>query len=162
MVVKSVERLKFTCLGVKIEINLIRQGLLETMGQERCEALIVKYGLDSYSFLGVDSFSRIVFYVIGRVWFMRPNSNSRIFRSHCVSFLKYSSHEHGSTSLEILHEFPRRWFDAKHFIVPRESTSNIPPLFHHLLRLVPRVQLHQHIDGPPFWSQFSHSRAKLK
>lgn len=101
--------------------------------------VIVKYGLDSYSFLGVDSFSRVVFYVIGRVWFMRPNSNSRIFRSHSVSFLKYSSHEHGSTSLEILHEFPRRWFDAKHFIVPRESTSNIPPLFHHLLRLVPRV-----------------------
>lgn len=70
--------------------------------------VIVKYGLDFYSFLGVDSFSRVVFYVIGRVWFMRPNSNSRIFRSHSVSFLKYSSHEHGSTSLEILHEFPRR------------------------------------------------------
>lgn len=28
-----------------------------------------------------------------------------------------------NTVLEILHEFPRGWFDAKHFIVPRESTE---------------------------------------
>lgn len=150
---------------VEIEINSIRYGL-ETMGQGVATLrdylrVIVKYGLDSIPFLG----KRGQFFACNNV---RVILIRVYFRStHSVSFHKYSRHEYGST-------VDWKFYTNFHVDGSTRNTllfltnpraiflSSLPSLFHHLLRLVPRVQLHQHIDGPPFWSQFSHSRAKLK